>query len=198
MLNIAPRLIRHAAFLSLLVSVVGCASKASISSWQKSVTDYVNEKGAGDPVVLRDVTLPDARPGFSVIGHHDAPTSTDVNGVLLGYDQIGERVWFIYLVGIVDKQRVTDIRLDALSMDRGKTVWKRGPASKQSLEAYRQYGIKQARDRFPDRKTPPPKYLGFPRADDVFSVSKGSGGRIEATHNGSGAKWELTLPEKSR
>ncbi|MGB7161324.1 MAG: hypothetical protein WBD40_24915 [Tepidisphaeraceae bacterium] len=198
MLHTAPRLIRHAAILSLLFSVVGCASKASVSSWQKSVTDYVKEQGAGDPIVLREVTLPDARPGFSVIGHHDAPVSTDVNGVLLGYDQIGERLWFIYLVGVVDKHQVTDIRLDALSMHRGKMVWKRGPASKQALEAYRQHGIKQARERFPDRKTPPPKYLGFPRADDEFSVSKGEGGRIQATHSGSGARWELTLPEKSR
>ena len=179
-----------------LVAVVasgGCSSQPTMSSWQKSVTKYVDDQGKGDPMVLRDMTVPeDGRPGFSVIGHHDTRASVDVNGVLLGHEKVGARAWFVYLVGQVEKERVTDIRLAAVSMRGGKATWKRGNESKQSLNTYRADGEKQAKERFPDRKTLPPRYAGFPRPDDVFKLTN-ENGKLTATHEASGARWELAL-----
>ncbi|HEV2295060.1 MAG TPA: hypothetical protein VGR35_14490 [Tepidisphaeraceae bacterium] len=183
--------------LLLLVVTTGCSSQPTLSSWQRSISSYVRETGDGDPLVLRDMTLPENRPGFSVIGHHDTTASTDVNGLLLGHEQVGNRMWFVYLVGVVEKERVTDIRLAAVSMENGKTTWKRGKESEQALNMYRRYGLKQAKERFPNRKTPPPRYTGFPRPDDVFELTKANE-KLVATHKASGARWELSLPRKER
>ncbi len=180
----------------LLLLAAGCtSSSASIPQWQQSVSRHVREEAHGDPMILRDVTLPDSRPGFALIGHHDAGLSTDANGVLLGHEQVGGQTWFVYLVGLVEKQSVSDIRLAALAAEGGKTKWKRGPASKQSLQAYRAHGLTQARERFPDRRKPPPRYTGFPRPDDVFKLTNESG-KLTATHEASGARWELVLAGK--
>lgn len=180
---------------ALLVVTTGCSSP-SLSSWQDSLTTYVREKGYGDPTVLRDITLADNRSGFSVIGHHDTRESTDVNGLLLGHEQIGGRMWFVYLVGLVEKERVTDIRLAAVSMEGGKSIWKRGGESGQALRVYRNYGMKQASERFPDRKWAPPRYTGFPRPDDVFRLNN-TNGKLVATHEASGARWQLTLTNQN-
>jgi hypothetical protein len=186
----APSLV---ALAFVIAATGGCAaSQPTLSSWQGSVSKYVRDTGKGDPIALRNMTLPDGRPGFSTIGHHETTESTDVNGLLLGHEQVGDRMWFIYLVGVVQKERVSDIRLAAVSMENGKTVWKRGKGSKPSFNAYRDYGLKQAKDRFPDRKTPPPRYTGFPRPDDVFKLAI-ENGELVATHEASGARWELIL-----
>ncbi len=185
-------------FTLVFVTFTGCASQPTFSSWQGSVTKYVREHGHGSPIVLREMTLPDNRPGFSVIGHHDTTESTDVNGVLLGHEQVGGRMWFVYLVGLVEQERVRDIRLAAVSMEDGKTVWKRGKEAEQPLAAYRNYGLKQAKERFPERtKAPPPRYLGFPRPDDVFTLSN-TNGKLVATQEASGARWGLTLADQKK
>lgn len=178
--------------LLALVTLTGCVSQPTLSSWQGSVSKYVRDTGGGDPSVLRDMTLADNRPGFSVIGHHDTTRSNDVNGLLLGHEQIDGELWFVYLVGLVEKERVKDIRLAAVSMENGKAVWKRGKESERSFNAYRDYGMKQAKDRFPARKTPPPRYTDFPRPDDVFKLSNVNGNLV-ATHEASGARWGLTM-----
>lgn len=175
----------------------GCRSQPSISSWQGSLSKYVRETGDGDPTVLRNMTLADNRPGFSVIGHHDTTESTDVNGLLLGHEEIGGRMWFVYLVGLVQKERVSDIRLAAVSMENGKTIWRRGEESEKSFNGYRAYGMKQAKERFPDRKTAPPRYTGFPRPDDVFKLMN-ENGRLVATHEASGARWGLAIAAGKR
>ena len=176
-----------------IAAAAGCSSQPTMSSWQKNVSHYVADQGNGDPMVLRDMTLPeDGRPGFSVIGHHDTRESVDVNGVLLGHEKVGGRTWFVYLVGQVEKERVTDVRLAAVSMEGGKSTWKRGKGSKPSLNAYRALGEKQAKERFPDRKSLPPRYAGFPRPDDVFKLTN-ENGKLTATHEASGARWELAL-----
>jgi hypothetical protein len=194
--------VHHAAIRSLTLAAlllvagatgVGCAApQPTISSWQKSLTKYVHDQGRGDPTVLRDMTLPDDGPGFAVIGRHDTRESVDVNGVLLGLERIGDRTWFVYLVGLVNQERVADIRLAAVSWEGGKAMWKRGKGSKQSLDAYRSYGEKQAKERFPDRKKAPPRYRGFPRPDDAFKLSHADG-KLVATHEASEARWELVL-----
>ena len=191
------RFVRSAGLLALMLVAIavagGCNSQPTMSSWRKSVTKYVDDQGNGDPMVLRDMTVPeDGRAGFSVIGHHNTRESVDVHGVLLGHEKVDNRTWFVYLVGQVEKERVTDIRLAAVSMQGGKSTWKRGKGSKQSLNAYRAFGEKQAKERFPDRKSLPPRYAGFPRPDDVFKLTN-ENGKLTAMHEASGAWWELAL-----
>lgn len=183
--------------LLALAALTGCLSQPTFSSWQGSLSKYVRETGNGDPTVLRTMTLPDNRPGFSVIGHHDTTESTDVNGLLLGHEQVGGRMWFVYLVGLVEKERLKDIRLAAVSMENEKAIWKRGKGSKPSFNAYRADGIKQAKERFPERKTPPPRYTDFPRPDDVFKLMNANG-KLVATHEPSGARWELAITSQQR
>lgn len=189
------RTLLPASLVCLLVIATGCASKPSVSSWQGSVNRYVRDKGDGDPTILREMTLPDGRRGFSIIEHHDKTQSTDVNGLLLGHERAAGRLWLVYLVGVVPKERVREMRLVAVSMDAGKTVWKRGPKAEPSFKRYRDHGLKQAKERFPERKDPPPRYTGFPRPDDVFTLSNRNGNLI-ATHEASGARWGLALVEK--
>ena len=184
--------------LMLLLSAAGgCASSAtSISAWQQSVTTYVRDKGGGDPAVLSTVKLPvDGRPGYAVIGHHDVEQSTDAKALLLGNEALGGRVWMVYIVGLVKQQKVTDIQLAAMTTVDGKLSWKRGKSNGDALQAYREYGIRQARERFPERTTPPPRYTQFPKPDDVFQLTKNEqDDKFVATHVATGAQWEVTVP----
>jgi hypothetical protein len=183
--------------LSVLLITGGCASNAtSIPAWQQSVSAYVREKGGGDPAFLSSASLPvDGRPGFAVIGHHVVEKSTDANGLLIGNEALAGRVWLVYIVGLVKHQEVVDIRLAAMTTDGGKMLWKTGKANKQSLAAYRDYGAKQAHDRFPERKTPPPRYTEFPRRDDIFQLTKADADNtFVATHVGTGAQWDVIVP----
>ena len=190
-------LLKTAAVVALLMFVTGCgggARQASVAAWQKNVEHYVRVQGKGDPAVLRDLTLSDSsRRGFAMVGSDQPAESADANGLLIGFHEVDGRGYFIYLVGVVERQRVKEIRLAALTTDAGKMAWKTGPNSSAALEAYRAYNEKLARQRFPDRKTPPPPYLGFPTPDDHFHMAV-TGNRVTATHPPSGAKWELTLP----
>ncbi len=191
------KILRVFLLLPLLGAAGGCVNQVTIPSWQREVVRYVRDEADADPTALRDITLPDGRRGFAVIAHHDTRESTDANGLLLSHERAGGQMWLIYLVGLVEKQRVTDIRLAALSMDENRSTWRRGLESKPSLRAYRQGGLQDAHARFPDRKTPPPRYLGFPRPDDSFELVNSSG-HLVATHQPSGARWELTLPNAKR
>ena len=186
--------------LSLTTLSLGCgggARQASVSAWQKNVEQYVRVQGKGDPAVLRDLTLSDSRRGFAMVGSDQPGESTDANGLLIGFREIDGRGYFIYLVGVVERQRVKEIRLAALTTDGGKMEWKTGPNSTAALEAYRAYNEKVWRGRFPDRSTAPPQYTGFPTPDDHFHMSI-QGQRVTATHPPSGATWELTLPAAPR
>jgi hypothetical protein len=109
--------------LTLATLSLGCgggARQASVSAWQKNVEQYVRVQGKGDPAVLRDLTLSDSRRGFAVVGSDRPSESTDANGVLIGFREIDGRGYFIYLVGVVERQRVKEIRLAALTTDGGR------------------------------------------------------------------------------
>src|SRR2546421_7194772 len=99
------RLIAPCVAVSLLV-FTGCASSpsqsVSLPIWQKAVEQYVREAGQGDPSALGDVTLPDGRHGFAVLGDPIVKNSTDAVGVLLGHRPLNGKLAFIYLVGVVE------------------------------------------------------------------------------------------------
>jgi len=193
-------LARTIALLALtLVAAGGCSSQPSMSSWQKDVSHYVADQGKGDPMALRDMTLPeDGRPGFAVIGHHDTRESVDVNGVLLGHEKVAARTWFVYLVGLVKEEKLKEIRLAAMSDTGSMPVWRVGQRNKDAERAYRDYNLAQFRERFPDRKQPPAEYLGFPRAADTFDLTDDGNGLLIATHKPSGARWDVDLSSQTR
>ena len=181
----------------VLLNSLGCGGgsrSVSIPVWQKNVEQYVRNQGKGDPTVLRDVTLPDARRGYSVIGSDRPSDSTDANGILLGLAQHDGRRWFVYIVGLVSKQKVGEIRLAALSTDGGRYEWKVGENDREALKTYRAYLEQMWKKRFPDRELMPADYLNCPRPEDNFAMST-SGSTVTVTHPPSGAGWELKLPQ---
>ena len=175
----------------LLAAASGCSTPVTIGAWQRNVEQYVTLRG-NDPNVLRDVTIAGGRPGFGVIGGSHPRESTDVNGLLLAHKPIDNQPWFIYLVGLVKKQKVSDIRLIALSYASGKPVWRVGPSDAQALNRYREYNRKLWSQRHPDGGHVTSAYLGFPRDEDVFNVSAADQ-KVQATHAASGAQWQVNL-----
>ena len=169
---------------------IGCGGAASVQSWQRGVERYIQTTGGGNPTVLRDVKLPDGRRGFSVLGTPDSRQSTDANAVLLGYQPINGKPRFIYLVGVVERHEVKDIRLATLAIDNGKYEWNVGNDNNDALKTYRAHNDRIWRARFPDRKTPPVEYTSFPQSADQFELVV-SDYRITAQHRASGAQWEL-------
>jgi hypothetical protein len=181
----------------LMLAALGCGGgsrSVSIPVWQKNVEQYVRNQGKGDPTVLRDVTLPDARRGYSVLGSDRPADSTDANGVLLGLAQHDGRRWFVYLVGLVKQLKVNEIRIAALSTDGGRYEWKLGENDREALSKYRGFHERMWKQRFPQRQSMPADYLNFPRPEDNFALST-SAGTVTVTHPPSGAAWELKLPQ---
>src|SRR5215213_1635807 len=106
----APHKALLAVGLLTVFSALGCSSSVTVPQWQQQVERYVREDGRGDPNVLRNMTLEGGRAGFGIIGADDPHTSTDAKGLLLAHKRIGERPWFIYLVGFVNKQEVSELQ----------------------------------------------------------------------------------------
>jgi hypothetical protein len=168
----------------------GCASSASIPAWQHNVETYAAEKG--DPEALRDVTLKGDRRGFAVIGQPEPSKSTDVNGVLLGHKTIDNRPWFIYLVGLVKQQKVTEIHLAAVTFENGKAQWRLSNKDDKATSAYLHYNEQLWTQKHTSKDKPPADYTTFPRDADAFDL-KISGTQVVVTHPPSGAKWSLAL-----
>jgi hypothetical protein len=180
-----------------LLACTSCGGAASIQSWQNGVERYVQSTGGGDPTVLRDTRLPDGRHGFAALGSPDPRASTDANAILPGHQPISGKPGFIYLVGVVEKFVVKDIRLASLTVENGKYNWTVGKKDDDALKTYRAYNDKLWRSRFPDRKTPPVEYTSFPQSADQFELNV-SDGAITATHAASGAQWELPTSQTAR
>lgn len=180
----------------VLVSLLlgGCARHVSIPVWQRDVQSYVERVGDGNPLVLRDVTLRGDRPGFAVFSSERPENSTDANGLLLGHQMIDGRPHFLYLVGLVKRERTRDIRLAALSVHEGDYRWHLSERDSQAVEKYREFNLRQFRQRFPQRRRPPPEYTTFPRDSDRFFLAV-EGNRVTAVHEPSGARWELVLSQ---
>ena len=177
---------------SLLLWAGGCSTPVTVESWQKNVEDYVWQEANGDPNCLRNVTLATGEPGFALIGEKMMENSTDANGLLLGYRQVGGRGRFIFLVGMVRNRIVEDIRLAALWSEDGQLKWMMGAENPQASAAYRQYREAAWRKVFPALQEPPATAMVFPGPDDVFQIAPDEG-RIMVRHEQSGARWELSL-----
>jgi hypothetical protein len=179
----------------LILLLGGCGSSSStsssaITSWQRGVEQYLATKN-NDPQSLRDVTLEDSRRGFAVLGGEDPRKATDERALLLAHKTIGERPWFIYLVGVVKNEQVQELRLVTLSVAGGQTTWRVGPRDAQAFKQYRDAGWSEWKQHATagggvDANKPPPQYTSFPRASDVFEVTI-DGSVIRAQHAASSA-----------
>ena len=184
------------ATLSLCAGLLaGCSSSsAALGPWMRSVEQYLAQK-SNDPDALREVTLEDGRHGFALLGGLDPRNSTDQRGLLVAHKVIGDRPWFIYLVGMVKNQQVQDIRAVALSAAGGQTIWRLGEKDPQALKLYRDSSISQWRQHAGERTAkpaakPPADYTTFPREPDVFDVAV-EGTNVHVKHAASGAQFSV-------
>jgi hypothetical protein len=187
-LAIKPRRLAFFIFpfsLFLLPFTTGCSTTSSpvtLTDWQDSVEAYIWQQANGDPNALRNMTWDATHKGFSVLANPLPEHSTDVHGLLLAHPTVAGQTWFVFLVGQVEKQNLTDLRLAALSPQGPKFIWHITPTNPQSLQTYRQH-------RPADSNSP----LPFPDPADLFNLSIANN-HLTATHQQSHAQWTLTLP----
>lgn len=180
--------------LTTALAGIGCSSggSASVDSWQRDLVKFVELK-KNDPNALRDTTINSNRPGFGIIGGENPAKSRDAWGVLLGHPVIEGRPWFVYLVGIVDEQKVEDIRLAAVSFAGGKPTWRITKENQRALHQYQVHGRDVWHKAHPNTKNVPPEFTTFPRDADRFDLAL-QDKQIDVTHTDSAAHWRLTLP----
>jgi hypothetical protein len=189
---------KHPLLLPLVAAVLvsslagGCAKSVNFDTWRAGVEDYVKNHAAGDPTALRELNVDASHPGYRLNGSDRPSESTDAVGVLVGNAVAADRPWIVFLVGLVEKQKVKDIRVAALSVHDNRYAWRMGKKDDKALKAYVDYNKGLAHRRFPDRKKEPAEYLGFPREDDRFEMTQ-QGDAIGVTHEPSGAKWHVTV-----
>ena len=172
----------------------GCAPSLSqpvgVREWQAAVEEHVRTQGGGNPTVLRDVTIEGGRKGFAILGEPMAKESTDAVGLLLGHKPVGGRPAFVYLLGIVQENVVTEMRLAALSVQGQQFQWQMGNPDPAALQAYRNYRQQQWRARAGGAAEVPRAYTRFPGEDDQFELTV-EGNGVRARHVQSGATWVL-------
>ncbi|MEA2736361.1 MAG: hypothetical protein QOE14_2812 [Humisphaera sp.] len=170
----------------------GCAQSVDLGTWRRGVEQYVRDKGGGDPAVLREIDVTPSHHGYRIISANRPSESTDAAGVLVGTTNVSDRPWVVFLVGLIDKQKVKDIRVAALSVKDNKYTWRMGGKDPKALDAYVKFNKGLAHRRFPDRHKEPVDYLGFPREEDRFEMST-QGDAIGVAHPPSGGKWHVTV-----
>jgi hypothetical protein len=189
---------KHSLLIPLVAAFVfstlagGCAKSVNFDTWRAGVEDYVKNHAGGDPTALRELNADASHPGYKIISADRPSESTDAVGVLVGNAVVSDRPWIVFLVGLVEKQKVKDIRVAALSVRNNQYTWRMGKKDEKALKAYVDYNKGLAHRRFPDRKKEPMEYLGFPREEDRFEMSQ-QGEAVGVTHPPSGAKWHVTV-----
>lgn len=176
----------------------GCAKPVNFATWRAGVEEYVRNHGGGDPTVLRELDATPSHTGYRMISASRPNKSTDAVGLLVGNAIVSNRPWLVFLVGLVDRQKVADIRVAALSVQDGRYTWRMGKEDDRAVDAYVEHNKGVARRRFPNRRREPVEYLGFPREADRFELST-EGESIGVAHPPSGAKWHVNItPVPSR
>ena len=185
-------------FTCLTVLCTGCAGggtrSVSMDTWRQGVESYVNDVGKGDPAVLGETTYK-GRPAFAQLGNPIAAEGTDAVGVLLGNKAVMGRPAFIYLVGLVDKEKVEQIHMAVCQViasqgQKAQFKWLVGKDDKDATQRYMDYRKGLFNQRFPGRQDMPPAYTSFPGEGDVFDVAV-TPQQVTATHQGSGAVWRV-------
>lgn len=175
----------------------GCTNSVTPTGWRGTVEKYIEVEGKGDPGVLRGVTWPASRRSFSVIGADLPRESQDAKGLLLSVEQINGRPWFVFIVGIVNREVVESIHVEALSAQGNSHLWKSSADNSRSSQAYKDYYDRLWKQRFPGRPDAPAQYTNFPKEQDAFTVTQEIGGKVGVTHALSGARWEVVVDPKA-
>ena len=184
------------AIIGLIVtSVTGCSPPGravSFSGWQENIEQYVREEANGDPNVLRDVTVASGHRGYAMLGNDRIDLSTDASGVLLGRRQIEDKAYFVYLVAMHENGQLKSIRLTGFTISGARFAWVAGPINPQATAAYQRFVATTWKKIHPTAEKSPPLYQTFPLGEDRFKLSV-DGHRIIATHEQSGAQWEMAI-----
>lgn len=165
-----------------------------ITIWRDDLTEYLNGEGGDWPTrlsQLRDIqTRRGLRPGricFATLaagGDPDRADAWDVTGLLLGQEVVEGRRWYLFIVGIVQREdfrpvEVRDIRLAAFATGDEDPLWRQGAANPQSLKRYKDVYW----ENLPIR---------FPADDDNFGVTV-TGSQVTVRELHSGAEWKIAL-----
>lgn len=198
---------------TLTLGAIGCAGAPKpIGAWQRSVQTYIAEQGNGDLNALRNLTERPSQRQFGLLRADTGgvpvllPSHTNVKAVLLGRRSIKGLNWFVFLVGTLhydqqynniplDDPQLRDIRVVALSTDRGKLKWVVGQKDSVALGRYLQHKQETWRWRHPSSDNDDGVFSGFPAAQDNFKLSIFGGG-INVVDAPSGAHWALAMPSR--
>jgi hypothetical protein len=165
--------------------------------WQEDLAAYLKREELDWPTrlsQLRDMqTRQGLRPGriqFTTLaagGDPDRADAWDVTGLLLGRQVIGERDWYVFIVGIVEREdfrpvEIHDIRLMAFTAGGDEPIWREGAPNAESLRGYKEA-----------HKLNIP--IRFPADDDGYELEVDEN-RVTVREVDSGGEWTLLLAEK--
>lgn len=186
--------------VSLSATLAGCTTSRPLATWQQGLTDYVTRQGGGDPNILRTMQAARSRdalrPNWITYGELDVPGTMlppfadtyDVQGVMVGQQELGGKRWMVFLVATVRRDRtpsgtIEDLRLAAFSPGaKGELFWRVSPPGDPALRAYASV--------FAAKDGPMPGV--FPSPVDRFQFHA-EGADITVTEERSGATWRLSL-----
>lgn len=135
-----------------------------VSVWQQQLGRFITRDGRPDPAVLGEMQFAHARdvlrPARITFGVLDVEASVpgkdgwDLTGVLTGKEVIGDRSWYIFIVGVVERagyrpRTLVDIRAVGLSAQAGKLTWRISRLEPQAVQRYRETFAAAVPARFP-------------------------------------------------
>ena len=173
----------------------GGTRPVSLAIWQSQVQEYVSNHGNGDLNALHDVEVSPGQPGFRAYSNDRPEDSKDLAGVLVGAHPQGERLWYVYLVGELDKEQVTTLRLAAISQGSGTFDWRLGGDEGGGAASYLGARQKAWSDQHGTAAVAPRSALGFPSDADTFTMNA-AGDVITVRETVSGAQWTLNLTDQ--
>lgn len=195
---------------SALVAAGGCSGDAAIRAWQRSLEEYVTDYGNGDPNVLRAVAEDPSESDFGLIGAGSSgvafvfPARTDVAGVLVGHRRVGDRSWYVYMVGAVkyrgtmsnfplDDAALRDLRPAAFSAHGGRYEWRLGERDEGAMRLYRRPQLEAWRRSDPGRETALEAPTTFPTPADDWRIEI-TDQTISVIDDHSRASWSILVP----
>ncbi len=182
------------------IALTACNSSgnrpASFNSWQTQMQAYVTNQGNGDMNALRDVRVAPGQAGFRAFSSDRPEHSKDIVGVLVGVQQAQNRLWYVYVVGDVDREQVGTIRLAAVTQADGQYAWRVGDDLDNASAKYRARREQVWDQQHGGGSNSPRSALNFPSAEDQFSMSA-SGDMVTVRDSACGAEWTLSLAEQA-
>lgn len=192
--------------IGLMLLGGGCAGQGPLPAWQRQLERYVAQQGNGDPNVLRDTVDLRARsaprPARVTFGKLDVPgpgvwpfrDTWDVNGVLVGQHPLGSENWFIFIVGVIQRQPageagMDDIRLLGFASVKNRLRWCVAPETPEAVARYvRTWFPESTGEEGAARPT-----FAFPSDADLFTLERDDRS-LTVTEQHSGATWQMQLP----